>query len=262
MHPTHLFALGLGSELGLGVDFVRIRTTLSLSLSSTILYKRTHSLPDRLHSQKTKSFSFSPKTLNSHTTHIHTLSLSLFLWFCSVSLCFQTHFRTKFPRLKTEYSVFSRWRSKIKKPLFGKSSPRIGESWYNTSFFSLFYFALDSFFYFLRFSLLGLLNVLCFTWIGYKWFFFFNFFLTFFLNCYGFWYLGLIEILGFSWFLKIGRWRSWWRGQQVASMAETFAQRELLRSMQVARWFPQEWMQYVLLGLHERCSLLSLSQSP
>ena len=84
MHPTHLFALGLGSELGLGVDFVRIRTTLSLSLSSTILYKRTHSLPDRLHSQKTKSFSFSSKTLNSHTTHIHTLSLSVSL----VLLCF------------------------------------------------------------------------------------------------------------------------------------------------------------------------------
>ena len=43
----------------------------------------------------------------------------------------------------------------------------------------MFYFALDSFFYFLRFSLLGLLNVLCFTWIGYKWFFFFSFFLNF-----------------------------------------------------------------------------------
>ena len=163
MHPTHLFALGLGSELGLGVDFVRIRTTLSLSLF-LLQFSTREPIPSLTAStlRKQNHFLFLQK-LSTLTQHTYTHSLSLFLWFCSVSLCFQTHFRTKFPRLKTEYSVFSRWRSKIKKPLFGKSSPRIGESWYNTSFFSLFYFALDSFFYFLRFSLLGLLNVLCFT---------------------------------------------------------------------------------------------------
>lgn len=58
----------------------------------------------------------------------------------------------------------------------------------------------------------------------------------------------------------IGCWRSWRGRQQVAAMAETSAKREFLRSMQVTCWFPQERMQYVLLGLYEWCSLLSLSR--
>lgn len=59
-----------------------------------------------------------------------------------------------------------------------------------------------------------------------------------------------------------GCWRSWWWGKQVATMVETSAERAFLCSMQVACWFTQEWVQYVLFGLYEWCSLLTLSQLP
>ena len=45
-------------------------------------------------------------------------------------------------------------------------------------------------------------------------------------------------------------------------MAEASAERELLRAMQTPRRLTQERMQYVLFGLHERGSLLSLPQLP
>ncbi|GFZ15452.1 PLATZ transcription factor family protein [Actinidia rufa] len=50
------------------------------------------------------------------------------------------------------------------------------------------------------------------------------------------------------------RWPPWLKPASFA--------RELLRSMQITRRFAQERMQYVLLGLYERCSLFSLSELP
>lgn len=185
LHPTHLFALGLGSELGLGVDFVRIRTTLSLFFSLcpslSFFYNSLQENPflpsPRTLSENKTIFFVSKSTQLSHNTHTHTLF---------VSLCFQTHFRTKFPRLKTEYSVFSRWRSKIKKPLFGKSSPRIGESWYNTSFFFFVLLCIELFLLFSSIFSSGSAQcaLFYFNWVQVVLFFFF--FLLFDLNFYGF----------------------------------------------------------------------------
>lgn len=77
LHPTHLFPLGLGSELGMGVDFVRIRTTLSLFLSLSL------SLSFFYNSLQENPFPLSPPTLSENKNHFlspkkhntHTLSL-------------------------------------------------------------------------------------------------------------------------------------------------------------------------------------------
>lgn len=74
--------------------------------------------------------------------------------------------------------------------------------------------------------------------------------------------IGLFWLSRLVFWLWIGCWRSWWGRQQVAAMAEASAQRELLWSLQVPCRFSQEWMQYVLLGLCEWSSLLSLPCLP
>ena len=180
-----LFNISMELE-GLGVGSCRYKNDCVSLLLFLLQFStnRTHSLPHHHHSQKTKTLSSSKKKKrNSHThTHTHSLSLS----FCSVSLCFH-----RLQSQKTKTLSFSP--KKKKKPI----------SLSHTHTHSLFLSNFDLFLcfsHFLWISLLGLLNVLCFTWIGYKWFFFF--FELFYLYCYSFLYLDLIEILG-----SLGFWK-------------------------------------------------------
>lgn len=66
----------------------------------------------------------------------------------------------------------------------------------------------------------------------------------------------------FQWRRCCERKRGRRRKQQVAFMAAATSQDTFLCSMQSPRGFPQEWMQYVLLGLCEWSPLLCMSRFP
>lgn len=118
---------GLGSELGLVEDFVRIRTTPTFNLLflNLSLYlplpspTRTHSLP-----HIAPTLLYFPK-FPLQKTYLFLCSSSLSL---SLSRTFNPNTQTLFLSLSNNFVKV--WQLKTKTPLSVKSSPKTGESWY------------------------------------------------------------------------------------------------------------------------------------